>query len=348
MASGSRRNRPSQRVIGHPVATRARCRYDRPAAVATTSAPDASATAAAKRRRSPSPTDPGAPDPTADATSSAVILMSASMRSSTARRLVTAVRIRSISTSTPSPVAPDRATTGTSSSPSLSRRPRRSVTHSTTSARVSRSIWLSTMTVTPWCDASGRRYRSCRAASAYFCGSRIHTNRSTISTRRSTVSRCAFWVESWSGRSSRTSPSRSSLSPESSTLSRATRLRGGKPSQSSSGITPCVPHTMANGSDVVGRRTPTTETSMPEMRLNSVDFPLPVAPASATTVCSTDSCRRSPARSTTTCTVSARSDGSRLPPAATASCSAVTRSGNVMRPRRDHLFMRRPPEPARR
>ena len=48
--------------------------------------------------------------------------------------------------------------------------------------------------------------------------------------------------------------------------------------------------------DVVGLRTPTGEMSSPESALNNDDFPLPVEPASATTVCSPERRSRSSAR----------------------------------------------------
>src|SRR5450756_2817212 len=45
-----------------------------------------------------------------------------------------------------------------------------------------------------------------------------------------------------------------------------------------------LPQTAAVGSDVVGRRAPTWAISAPARALNRLDLPLPVAPASATTV----------------------------------------------------------------
>src|SRR5665648_400195 len=45
-----------------------------------------------------------------------------------------------------------------------------------------------------------------------------------------------------------------------------------------------LPQTAAVGVDVVGRRTPTWAISAPARTLNRLDLPLPVAPASATTV----------------------------------------------------------------
>ncbi len=46
----------------------------------------------------------------------------------------------------------------------------------------------------------------------------------------------------------------------------------------------------------MGLVTPTREKPAPESTLNSEDFPLPVPPASVTTVCAPDSRSRSPAR----------------------------------------------------
>ncbi|OPZ48100.1 MAG: hypothetical protein BWY91_03243 [bacterium ADurb.BinA028] len=45
-----------------------------------------------------------------------------------------------------------------------------------------------------------------------------------------------------------------------------------------------VPHTAADGTEVVGRRAPIRATCSPTMALNRDDLPLPVAPARATTV----------------------------------------------------------------
>ena len=73
------------------------------------------------------------------------------------------------------------------------------------------------------------------------------------------------------------------------------------PSHSSSSVAPWVPHTQAVAHDVVGRRTPTAESSSPVSALNVEDLPEPVAPAIATTVCSAASRSRLEARSTTSC-----------------------------------------------
>src|SRR5207342_1661025 len=90
-------------------------------------------------------------------------------------------------------------------------------------------------------------------------------------------------TESWSGRSSSSSPP-SELSPASSSLDRAYRLRSATPSQSSSGLAPSIPQTQAYASLVIGRTTPTGEKSALASRLKRDDFPLPVPPARTTTV----------------------------------------------------------------
>ena len=69
-------------------------------------------------------------------------------------------------------------------------------------------------------------------------------------------------TESWSGRSSRTSPF-SEVSPPSSSLPRAYRYLRGTPSHSSSGPEPAAPQTQACASLVTGRVTPTAEKSAP-------------------------------------------------------------------------------------
>jgi len=56
-------------------------------------------------------------------------------------------------------------------------------------------------------------------------------------------------------------------------------------SQSSRADADLLPQTAATGVDVVGRRAPIGATSDPTRTLKRLDLPLPVAPASATTVC---------------------------------------------------------------
>ena len=69
-------------------------------------------------------------------------------------------------------------------------------------------------------------------------------------------------TESWSGKSSRTSPS-IDCSPPPSALARAYRYRRGTPSHSISGPEPSTPQTQACASLVTGLVTPTVEKSAP-------------------------------------------------------------------------------------
>ena len=69
------------------------------------------------------------------------------------------------------------------------------------------------------------------------------------------------------------------------------------------------PQTQACATPVVGRRTPDRRQLQPASALNRLDLPLPVAPASATTVWSRDSASRLPARSTRVCAATSRSSG---------------------------------------
>ena len=79
--------------------------------------------------------------------------------------------------------------------------------------------------------------------------------------------------------------------------SRAARRRGS------------APQTQAWAAPVVGRRSPTGDRSTPARALKMLDFPLPVAPARATTVWARDRASRSPARSTTARAASSRAAG---------------------------------------
>ena len=74
---------------------------------------------------------------------------------------------------------------------------------------------------------------------------------------------------------------------------------------------PSAPQTQAVAHDVVGRRTPTAESSRPVRALNVEDLPEPVAPAMATTVWSADSHSRLDARSSTAWLSSSSSSGRR-------------------------------------
>ena len=135
--------------------------------------------------------------------------------------------------------------------------------------------------------------------SAYFCGSVTQTTRSTRRSSRSTSSR-------WPPGSSRSRAGRAGRG-------RAARLRR----RAVERALPDEPAVRRDAEPVEqpggalrrstrrrgrrrwsGRRTPTVDSSIPVSALNRLDLPLPVAPASATTVWSRDSARRPPARST--------------------------------------------------
>ena len=81
--------------------------------------------------------------------------------------------------------------------------------------------------------------------------------------------------------------------------SRVTWWRAGMPSHSRSSSAPSLPHTQAVAHDVVGRRTPTADSSSPVSALKVEDLPDPVAPARATTVWSAESRSRPAARAAT-------------------------------------------------
>ena len=98
------------------------------------------------------------------------------------------------------------------------------------------------------------------------------------------------------------------------------------PSHSSSSRAPWVPHTQAVAHEVVGRRTPTAESSSPVSALNVEDLPEPVAPAMPTTVWSAESLSRPPARSTTARASATSSSLSRPSEASTAVASPSRRS----------------------
>ena len=82
---------------------------------------------------------------------------------------------------------------------------------------------------------------------------------------------------------------------------------------------------------VVGRRTPGSETCAPASALNSDDLPLPVAPASATTVCVPDSRRRSPARRDSSRAGASSASSSRPSPSSTTRSRARSRRGDGLR-----------------
>ena len=246
--------------------------------------------------------------------------MSAAIRSVTARFCLTVWASSMRSSPRPAPVRAETGKTRASSRPSWSSRRRRSSSQSLACCGESTSSWLSTTVNTAAWPASGIRYRLCTAASAYFCGSSTQMTMSASLDSRSTAAMDAVTTESWSGRSSRIRPSRSD-SPESRTLALAYRWRRCTPSQSSSGAAPCIPHTQACTCRVIGRVTPGGENVAPDSALNRLDFPLPVPPASATTVWLPDRRSRSPARLST---ASASSSSNVLKPPPSSGPSART------------------------
>ena len=147
-------------------------------------------------------------------------------------------------------------------------------------------------------------------------------------TSRSTSTWWATSVESWSGRSSSTSPSRSRSSRglvEHAVAHDLVALRARRASRAARPA-PSAPQAHAIVHDVVGRRTPMAASSRPVSALNVEDLPDPVAPASATTVWSPDSASRAPARSATAAASSTRASSSR-PRAARGRLVAGRRSG---------------------
>ena len=268
-------------------------------------------------------------------------MMSASTRAREATLRRAASSSAALRASTPSPVRALTSSTGTPARPSWTSSRSRSRWHACRSASLSRSTWLSTMSTTSVWDVSPRRYRSWMAASAYFWGSTTQTMRSTSATRRSASSRCSVLTESWSGRSSTTSPSSSRSSAEPPALGRAPAAsapapsrwwRRRTPSQSRSGPEPSWPRTTANASEVVGRSTSTSARGSPASALSREDLPEPVAPAKATTVCSLDRRSRWPALASTEAARSTTSPVSTPSPACTARCSASRRSTTVSSP----------------
>jgi hypothetical protein len=300
-------------VGGHPVATWARRVADRRTASATAGIPAACSSSSTSRLRASRSTRGAGPAPQAASTDRAAVRTSARTRSVAAARRRAASTRRSRRSAMPSPVRALVASTGTVPRPSCAARRARSATHRPRSSAESRSAWLSTSTTTSACAASGRRYRTCSAASAYFCGSTTHTSRSTRSYRRSARTRCAVSTESWSGRSSSTSPVATAASPGGQSVPEAGASSTCRTSTSSQSSSACAPplrtsarggayrpaprtapvgmsvvasagHTAAIGWPVVGRRTPGTARSAPASALKSDDLPEPVDPASATTV----------------------------------------------------------------
>ena len=231
------------------------------------------------------------------------------------------------SSSMPQPWRALTAAPGHRARPSASSRRRTSSTMVVRRSSGTVSMWLSTTSITSRCPASGLRKRSWMAASAYFCGSSTHTSMSASWTSRSTSRWWETSVESWSGRSSSTTPRISTSSSAFDSIeSRVTWWRAGMPSHSSSSSAPSLPQTQAVAHEVVGRRTPTAASSSPLRALKVEDLPEPVAPARATTVWSAESLRRPAARAATIEAWSAMASSTRPRAAAAARSSPSTRA----------------------
>ncbi len=278
----------------------------------TIGTPAESARASTSSRRSLPVRSRGCASPFSADSCAEASAMSPARRVRVAALSTTRLPITRRSSSMPSPVRADVARRGTSPRPSVSSRRRTSASIWARAPAWTSSMWLSTTSITSLWLARGARKRWWMARSAYFCGSSTHTIRSVRPTSRSTSRWWPTSVESWSGRSSSTRPSRAlSWWPWSSIESRTTRCRSGISSHSSSSSAGSSPQMQAVAYDVVGRRTPTAASSSPASALNVDDLPEPVAPARATTVCSAESRRRAPARSTTSAARSTTESSSR-------------------------------------
>ena len=175
------------------------------------------------------------------------------------------------SSSTPSPVAAEVASTRAPRWPPAASRARRSARTPSTSVDASSSMRLSTTSSTSACAVSSASGPSWASARAYLTGSRTQTTTSTRCASRAAVRRWLSTTESWSGRSSRTSPG-GRASP--------TWWRSGTSSQSSNAVVGASRSAVAaRATEVVGRRTPSTATSRPTSALTSADLPTPVPPA---------------------------------------------------------------------
>src|SRR5918994_2105722 len=298
--SGSGLSRENQAVTGHPVARLARSRVGSATALTTVGPPAASANASSRAAMRSFDRVGGLPLPVASCSRWAADLTSASSRERVTFFAATRWAIIARSSSMPQPCRALTASTGTPGRPSSSSRRRTSSTIDARRSSGTVSMWLSTTSITSRWPASGLRNRSWIAASAYFCGSSTHTSMSASCTSRSTSRWWDTSVESWSGRSSSTTPRISTSSSALDSIeSRVPWWRAGMPSHSSSSSAPSLPHTHAVAHEVVGRRTPTAESSSPASALKVDDFPEPVAPARATTVWSADSLSRPAARAAT-------------------------------------------------
>ncbi len=204
---GSGLSRETHAVSGQPVARRARMVVARRTASVTIGTPAASVSASTSSAWSLAPSSRGSASPLCSAICAAAAEMSPVRRVRTdalsLTRLPTTVR----SASMPSPVVAEVASTGTPARPSASSSRRTSSSMLGRRSSGTSSMWLTTTSITSLWVAIGRRNRSWTAASAYFCGSSTQIIRSVIPISRSTSRWWLTSVESWSGRSSSTSPS---------------------------------------------------------------------------------------------------------------------------------------------
>ena len=204
----------------------------------------------------------------------------------------------------PAPVTVEVGSTLAPLTPSASSRAPRSLTTALTPAGESRSDWLRTARVTaPWFERIATN-SSCSRASAYFCGSVAQTKTSTSSRMRSASTRCRDLARVEVGQVEQHQPveraDRARRQPAGRAVPASCRTTCGRPtpSQSSSSDRRRRPRGRPSA-DVVGRRAPMAATSPPTRALKREDLPLPVAPASATTVWSPAMPERSTALSTT-------------------------------------------------
>src|SRR5918994_1376818 len=204
--SGSGLSRENQAVTGHPVARLAHSRVESSTALTTVGTPAASANASSRAAMRSFDRVGGLPLPVASCSRWAADLTSASSRERVTFFAATRWAIIARSSSMPQPCRALTASTGTPGRPSSSSRRRTSSTIDARRSSGTVSMWLSTTSITSRWPASGLRNRSWIAASAYFCGSSPHTSMSASCTSRSTSRWWDTSVESWSGRSSSTTP----------------------------------------------------------------------------------------------------------------------------------------------
>ena len=314
-------------MIGQPVARLARSRVESATAFTTVGTPAASANASSRAATRSLESVGVLPLPTASCRRWAAVLTSASRRERVAFFSATRLMISARSSSTPQPWRALIGSTGTPVRPSASSRRRTSATIGSRRSSGTVSMWLSTTSITSLWPASGLRKRSWIAASAYFCGSSTHTSMSASCTSRSTSRWWETSVESWSGRSRRTTPRIATSSSACESIeSRVTWWRAGMPSHSSSSSAPSLPQTQAVAHEVVGRRTPTAASSSSVRALKVDDLPDPVAPARATTVWSAESLSRPVARSAVRAASSTMASSTRPREAVAARSSPSTRA----------------------